>query len=207
MAVRALAVLFCSLSAVSGRAAAQLAEHSFGPNFLSFRYASRTSLSLYAAYGEGNLLLFAGMVQNPRTAYRETAGGLGLNVRLGNGASGVVAAAVASAIDSWYAQLYLLPDVTAGRLSVNGMLELYQPLQQAGARQLDLNPWSVFWRLSDRLQVGAAYLLYAQVGGAPTQEAGPTVRVTVPHGSLTAELFHRFGGSKADVRLTFQAAL
>jgi hypothetical protein len=207
MATRALAVLLCSLSAASGRAAAQLAEHSFGPNFLSFRYASRTSLSLYAAYGEGNLLLFAGMVQNPRTGYRETAGGLGLNVRLGNGASAVVATALASAIDSWYAQLYILPDLTAGRLSVNGMLELYQPLERAGARQLDLNPWSAFWRLSDRLQVGAAYLLYTQVGRAPTQEAGPTVRVTVPHGNLTAEFFDRIGERTTDVRLTFQAAL
>jgi hypothetical protein len=191
----------------SGRAAAQRAEPSFGPNFLSFRYASRTSLSLYAAYGAGNLLLFAGMVQNPRTEYRETAAGLGLNVRLGNGASAVVATAVASARDSWYAQLYLLPDWTAGRLSMNGMLELYEPLERAGARQLDLNPWSVFWRLRDRLQVGAAYLLYTQVGGAPTQEAGPTVRVAVPHGNLTAEYFGRIGQRLTEVRLTFQAAL
>jgi hypothetical protein len=207
MSVRALAVLLCWLGAANGVAVAQGAEHSFGPNLLFFRYASRTSLSLYAAYGEGNLLLFAGMVQNPRTAYRETAGGLGLNVRLGRAASAVVAAAVASAKDSWYAQLYFLPDWTVGRLSVNGMLELYEPLERAGARQLDVNPCSVFWHVVDRLQVGAAYLLYTQVGGAPTQEAGPTVRVTVPHGNLTAEFFGRFGGRETDVRLTFQAAL
>jgi hypothetical protein len=207
MAVRALAVLFRCVSVASGRAAAQLAEHSFGPNFLSFRYASRTSLSLYAAYGEGNLLLFAGMVQNPRTEYRETAGGLGLNVRLGNAARAVVATAVARARDSWCAQLYLLPDLTVGRLGVNGMLELYEPLERAGARQLDVNPCSVFWRVLDRLQVGGAYLLYNQVGGAPTQEAGPTVRVTVPHGNLTAEFFRRIGGGETDVRLTLQAAL
>lgn len=207
MTIRALAVLLCWLGAGGGRAAAQLAEHSFGPNFLSFRYASRTSLSLYAAYGEGNLLLFAGMVQNPRTEYRETAGGLGLNVRLGNGASAVVATAVARAKDSWYAQLYVLPDWTAGRLSASGLFELYEPLERAGARQLDVNPCSAFWRLADRLQVGAAYLLFAQVGGAPTQEAGPTVRVMVPHGSLTTEFFIRIGGRQTEVRLTFQAAL
>jgi hypothetical protein len=207
MAFRALALVLSCLSAASGPAAAQLAEHSFGPNFLLFRYASRTSLSLYAAYGEGNLLLFAGMVQNPRTAYRETAGGLGLNVRLGNGASAVVATAVASATDSWYAQLYLLPNWTAGRLSVNGTLELYEPLHRAGARQLDVNPCSAFWRLLDRLEVGAAYLLFSQVGSAPTQEAGPAVRVTVPHGNLTTELFRRISGGPTEVRLTFQAAL
>ena len=206
MATKALAVFLCSLSAAGGRAAGQRAESSFGPNFLSFRYASRTSLSLYAAYGEGNLLLFAGMVQNPRTAYRETAAGLGLNVRLGNGASAVVATAVASAIDSWYAQVYILPDLTAGRLNVNGMLELYQPLERAGARQLDRSPWSAFWRLSDRLQVGAAYLLYTQVGAPPPRKAGPTVRVTVPHGNLTAAFFDRIGERKTEVRLTFQAA-
>jgi hypothetical protein len=49
MAIRAVAILFCCLSAASGRAAAQLAAPSFGPNFPLFRYASRTSLSLYAA--------------------------------------------------------------------------------------------------------------------------------------------------------------
>jgi hypothetical protein len=207
MAGRALAVLFCGLSTASGPAAAQIAEPPFGPNFLSFRYASRTSLSLYAAYGQGNLLLFAGMVQNPRSGYRETAGGVGLNVRLGSGASAVVATAVASAIDSWYTQLYLLPDLTAGHLSVNGMLEVYEPLERAGARQFDVNPCSLFWRLSDRLQLGTAYLLYTQVGAAPRQEAGPTVRVTVPHGNLTAEFFRPIGGRETDVRLTFQAAL
>jgi hypothetical protein len=75
MADRALALLFCGLSTASGPAAAQIAEPSFGPNFLSFRYASRTSLSLYAAYGQGNLLLFAGTVQNPRSGYRERRAG------------------------------------------------------------------------------------------------------------------------------------
>lgn len=207
MAVRVIALLLCWLGAASMRAAAQVGEHSFGPNFVFVRYASRTSLSLYASYGEGNLLLFAGMVQNPRTEYREAIGGLGLNVRLGNSGSAAAATAVARAKDSWYAQLYLLPGWTAGRLHVDGTLELYEPLERAGARQLDINPCSVFWRLVDRVQLGAAHLLFAQAGGAPTQEAGPTVRVTVPHGNLTTELFGRIGGRQIDVRLTFQAAL
>jgi hypothetical protein len=206
MVSRALAVFLSAVCAAGGRAAAQRAEPSFGPNFLFVRYASRTALTLYGSYGRGDLLLFAGMVQNPRTEYREAIGGVGLNLPLGNKASAVAATAVASATDSWYAQLYLLPSWTAGRLSVNGTFELYEPLQRAGARQLDVNPCAVLWRLVDRVEVGVAYLLFAQMGGAPTQEAGPTVRVTVPHGSLTSEFFGRIGTGLAEVRLTFQAA-
>ena len=99
------------------------------------------------------------MVQNPRTAYRETAGGLGVNVPLGKTANVVVATAAASATDSWYAQLYQLPTWSAGRLRVRATAELYQPLEASGAQQFDLSPCSVLWRTRGSVQVGAAYLL------------------------------------------------
>jgi hypothetical protein len=204
---RGIAVALLGLTALGRSGVAQSALDSLHPNFLLFRYASRTALLLYGAYGQGRTLLVFGMVQNPRTSYRETVGGVARNVPFGKKANVVVATAAASATDSWYAQLYLLPTWSAGRLMVRATAELYQPLQASGAQQFDLSPCSVLWRTRGSLQVGAAYLLYSQVGGAPLQEAGPTVRVGVPNGTLTAELLRRFGTPLADVRLTFEAAL
>jgi hypothetical protein len=177
------------------------------PNFLYFRYASRTALALYAGYGAGNAYLVFGMIENPRSDYREIIGGLGLNVRLAKTASVFVATAAASATDSWYAQFYLLPNWTLGRLAVGGTVELYQPLQARGAQQLDVSPCTVLVRSVGRVEVGAAYLLFSQVGGAPLEEAGPAARIAVPAGTVTLELLRRLGASSGDVRVTFQASL
>jgi hypothetical protein len=199
--------VLCALATWGTKAIAQAPGDSLRPNFLYFRYASRTALALYGAYGAGNAFLVFGMIENPRSDYREIIGGLGLNVRLTKSASIFVATAAASATDSWYAQLYLLPNWTLGRLAVGGTVELYQPLQARGAQQLDVSPWTVLVRSVGRVEVGAAYLLFSQVGGAPLQEAGPAARIAVPAGTVTLELLRRLGASSGDVRVTFQASL
>lgn len=200
------AVLF-ALASWGTSTRAQAPGDSPRPNFLYFRYASRTALALYAAYGAGNEFLVFGMIENPRSDYREIIGGLGLNVHLAKTANVFVATAAASATDSWYAQLYLLPNWTLGRLAVGATVEFYQPLQARGARQLDVSPWTVMVRAVGRVEVGAAYLLFSQVGGAPLEEAGPAARVAVPAGTVTLELLRRLGASSGDVRVTFQASL
>jgi hypothetical protein len=192
-----------TLSLVTLHTAAAQGPH---PNFLFFRYASATSFSLYGAYGKGNALLVFGMVQNPRSTYHEIAAGLGWNVTAGDHASMVVAGTVSRASDSWYGQLYLLPSLSVGRVSVNGSLEFYQPLSSAGAHQLDVNPWSVLVRTVGGVKVGGSYLLYGQVGAAPLQEAGPAVLFPVPNGTIQAEWLRRFGKPVNDVRVTFQAS-
>ena len=174
-------------------------------NFLFFRYASHTSLALYASYGDGNTLLVAGMIQNPRSGYHEIDGALGRVVNLGPNFSNVVAVGVVSASDSWYAPMYWLPSFTAGRLHLNGSLEYYEPLQHQGARQLDVNPLTAMVRTVGPLQIGAAYLLYAQVASVPTHEWGPAARLPVPNGTVQLEWLLRPRSGATDLRLTFQS--
>ena len=191
--------------ALAGRGGrAQVLDHPHA-NFLFFRFASHTSLALYASYGDGSTLLVAGMIQNPRSGYHEIDGAIGRVVNIGSHFSNVVAVGVVSASDSWYAPLYWLPSYTAGRLHVNGSLEFYQPLQHQGTRQLDVNPLTVMLRAVGPLQVGGAYLLYTQVASIPTHEWGPAARLPIPNGTVQLEWLLRPRSGATDLRLTFQS--
>jgi hypothetical protein len=174
-------------------------------NFLYFRFATHTSLAMYAAYGEGNNLLVAGMIQNPRSGYHEIDGAVGRVVSVGSHFSGVLAVGVTSASDSWYAPVYFLPTVTFGRVTLNGSLEYYQPLQHVGARQFDLTPLTLMARTVFYFEVGGAYLLYTQVASVPTWEAGPAARMAIPNGTLQLEWMLRPRSGATDLRLTFQS--
>ena len=174
-------------------------------NFLYFRFATHTSLAMYAAYGEGNNLLVAGMIQNPRSGYHEIDGAVGRVVNVGSHFSAVLAVGVTSASDSWYAPVYLLPTVNFGRVTLNGSLEYYQPLQHVGARQFDLTPLTLMARTVGHFEVGGAYLLYTQVASVPTWEAGPAARMAIPNGTVQLEWMLRPRSGATDLRLTFQS--
>jgi hypothetical protein len=197
-------VVAAAMVFASGAGRAQVLDHPHA-NFLFFRFASHTSLALYASYGDGNTLLVAGMIQNPRSGYHEIDGAIGRVVNVGASFSNVVAVGVVSASDSWYAPLYWLPVYTVGRLHLNGSLEYYEPLQHQGARQLDVNPLTAMVRTVGSLQVGAAYLLYTQVASVPTHEWGPAARLPVPNGTVQLEWLLRPRSGATDLRLTFQS--
>ena len=174
-------------------------------NFLYFRFATHTSLAMYAAYGEGNNYLVAGMIQNPRSGYHEIDGAAGRWVTIGPHVGALVAVGVTSASDSWYAPFYVLPTISLGRVTLNGSLEYYQPLQHVGARQFDITPLTLMARTVGRVEVGAAYLLYTQVASVPTHEWGPAARLPVPNGTVQLEWMLRPGSHATDFRLTFQS--
>lgn len=173
-------------------------------NFVFFRYASHTSLALYAAYGDSSTLLVAGMIQNPRSGYHEIDAAVERVVNVGRFSS-VFGVGIVSATDSWYAPLYWLPSYTAGRFSLNGSLEYYEPLQHQGARQLDVSPFTAMIRTVGPLQFGGAYLLYAHVASVPTWELGPAAKIPVPNGALQLEWLLRTRSGASDLRLTFQS--
>jgi len=103
--------------------------------FIDFRYASHTSLTLFGGYqvtGAGDMLL-VGMLQNPRTEYREIVAGVArpLGARPW---SATIALAGAYASDGWYGQLYLFPALTLAPVAVGGVVLAYEPLEREGAR-------------------------------------------------------------------------
>jgi hypothetical protein len=188
--------------AVPEPVAAQDSVPRAGPRFMYARYASEASLAIYAGYTVGPLFAFAGAVQNPRTEYREALLGLGASVTSigGNGATFGLAGAYAS--DGWYGQLYLLPTFRLGPLLFDSTIEGYLPLEGRGVRQLCVTPAYAYLPLSPRVAIGATYLLAAQPGQALSHAGGPSLRVSVPRGSLTLDVVRRFAIAPSEWRLT-----
>lgn len=186
---------------------AQVAGSSPHPNFIFFRYASLTSLSLYGAYGQGKWLGFLGMVQNPRTSYREIVGGVGANVVVTPGVGGAIALAAADASDGWYGQLYLQSNSRLDKVTTYLSAAYYEPLEANGARQVKVNPALVMWRASRRLEAGGVYVFLGSVGSKGIHQLGPALQISVPNGRTWLELLKRLHNSRIDFRVTFQAYL
>lgn len=156
---------------------AQLAGPSAHPNFIFFRYASLTSLSVFGAYGQGRWLGFVGMI----------------------------AVALAAASDGWYGQLYLQSNMRLGKVATYLSTAYYEPLGANGARQIKVNPALVMWRVFRRLEAGGAYVFLGSVRSKDIHQLGPALQFAVPNGRVTFELLKRLHNSRIDLRATFQA--
>src|SRR2546427_2821135 len=63
-------------------------ESAGAQSFIFSRYATATSFSLYGGYGPGRGFGFVGLVQNPRTGYRESLVGAGWRFGTGGAPAG-----------------------------------------------------------------------------------------------------------------------
>ncbi len=174
--------------------------------FVLARYASRSALGFYAGYPAGPALLVVGMIQNPRTQYREAIGGVGAHL-LASGAVDVLGTvAAANTSDGWFTQLYLLPSWQAGRVSASATLEYYLPLGRSGARELDVTPATAIVALSRAIGVGGTWVVSAPAGAAARSALGPAVQVSIPRGAVRLDLLRGLGGGTSEVRVTAQCA-
>jgi hypothetical protein len=176
-----------------------------GPSFLIFRYASRSALSMYSGYATGPVLLVAGMLVNPRTEYREIMAGVGKPFVGLHGNGITLVPAVAWSSTGWYAQLYVLPSLSVGALSLSATVQLGEPLSTGGTRAAFVSPATLLFDLGGVIAVGAAYYGSAEWGGNLTHGAGPAVRLAIPHGSITLELVKGFSASLDEVRVNFRS--
>lgn len=198
--------LAAALRGVALPAAAQVAPGKPGPSFIFFRYATRTSLALYGGYGVGHWFGFLGLVQNPRTEYRESIAGIGRRIAQPRLGTVTIALAGADARDSRYAQLYVLPPLTASGVTLDGAVEVYAPLESRGVVQYDLNFLSLLTRISKRLQVGVTYLYFGQQHAPTAHGIGPALRVGVPNGTISVDLVRELKSFNKETRITFQTA-
>ncbi len=198
-----LAMVALSLSLLAGTAAAQEAG---APGFVLARYASRSALGFYAGYPAGPLLAVVGMIQNPRTGYREAIVGAGTHLVATGGLDVVGTVAAANTTDGWFTQLYLLPSWHAGPVDLAATVESYLPLGRAGVRELDVSPATVIATLSRDVGVGATWVLSAPAGGDRHQALGPAVQLAIPRGAVRLDLLRGFGGAGSELRVTVQCA-
>jgi hypothetical protein len=201
------AVLVLTLS-IAGTAGAQHAPAGVRfsvPSFIFARWATRSASSLYAGYSAGPLGGFVGLVENPRTGYRELLGGV--VTRAGYRDQAVtLGLAYADATESRYLQTYVVPSLQVAGASIGGTLELYVPLDEAGTHQLDVNPIAVMLHPVSWLGVGGAYAAGVAEGDRPHHRAGPTVEIGVPRGSIKGEFLRNFALGYYEARISFEAA-
>jgi hypothetical protein len=147
------------------------------------------------------------MVQNPRTGYREIAGGAGAGVVVTPRVGGFIALAAADASDGWYGQLYLQSNIRLDKVTTYVSTAYYEPLEPNGARQVKVNPALVMWRAFRRVEAGGAYVFLGAVGSKGIHQLGPALQIAVPNGRASLELLQRLHSSRIDLRVTFQAYL
>jgi hypothetical protein len=123
------------------------------------------------------------LVQNPRGGYTESLGGVGDRFMI-DSIPQVAAVAEAKATDSWYTQLYYLPQVNVGPVKLASTFEMYLPNQRAGTVQLVLAPASVYVSLTHTVGLGVLYQAAFEPNHAPHDGLGPAVSIAIPHGTL-----------------------
>jgi len=197
-------LLATGLFVASAEASTDPKVHLEARSFLFARYATTSASSLYAAYGFGKVGFVLGVVGNPRTGYNELIGGAVSRIAWGP-QSVTMALALAEAPDSAYLQTYLVPSLSIASLSLSASIEWYEPLQDSGVRQLDLNPLTVLVHLGPRVYLGGVYALGLAGGGAPHHRAGPALQYAFAHGSLRVELVRSLRRSSTEVRVVINA--
>jgi hypothetical protein len=175
------------------------------PMFMIFRYASRSALSMYSGYRAGPVIGLFGMLQNPRTPYREIMAGIGTTI--GPRGRGVtVAPAVAWSNTGWYAELYLVPVVRSQAVSVSGIVFAREPLKTGGTRALFISPAALLCYLGGGFSAGATYYGTVVQGVAATHAMGPALQHAIPHGWVRLELVKGLVASAPDeLRFAVQA--
>jgi hypothetical protein len=200
---RALAtfVLAISLAAPIHAQVAQSPRLTMGAShFIFARYASVSASAMYVGYSIGPAGMVLGLVDSPRTTYRELI--IGGFTRVARGRqSATVAVAYASASDAPYLQVYLNPSLSLGPVSLSGSAEQYLPVDGDGTRELDFNPVTLLIRVHRLVGIGAAYTVAMPHGGRPKERMGPAMQLSIPHGTLGIEVLRNLNRSAAEVRL------
>lgn len=102
----------------------------------------------------------------------------GVGRRVGREPVGAIIAVAASlAPDAWYAQVYLFPTLSLGRMTVSGTAVWYEPLEAGGVRQFYLNPLTATVPVGRHVEAGVSDVLAVQAGAPANNMAGPTLRL------------------------------
>ena len=171
--------------------------------FISTRYDTHTSSNIYFGMTFGPVTPMVALVSNPRTTYREHLVGVVRFETFSPHFGLTYAVAGAKAIDSWYGQLYLLPNVQVGRFSYDATYELYVPLEKAGVHQLAMNPGNVMFHVDKHLALGAVGVWSSQTGAPYNVGVGPSVKLKLPRGSLTLDVPLGVTRWDSEARITF----
>ncbi len=174
-----------------------------GLAFASARVSTYSAHSLYAGYFAGQTLVFAGVLQNPRTQYREALVGIGRRVER-PGAELITGMAIANTSDGDYAQFYLLPSARLGPVLATATVTAQAALVRGGSRDLTVYPATVHVPLGERMAFGATWIFIGTLGQTARHGVGPSATFTVPGGVLGLHWLTGFADLPSELWVTAQ---
>jgi len=122
---------------------------------------------MYSGYTAGPVLVVVGMLQNPRSVYREIMAGVGRPFTAANGNGITIAPALAWSNTGWYAQLYLVPSFSVSQVTVSGTLQGAEPLTEGGVRAAYVSPANLLIDIGGGIGIGVGYLRLVRTRGRP----------------------------------------
>lgn len=168
--------------------------------FVNARYASYSSLTLYAGYSAGPGLVFVGLLHTPRAAFRQALIGFAKPFKADH-LTLLLGVAAATSGERAFAQLYVLPTLSAGPVTLDATAALQKPLA-GGPAALSVSPANALVRVAEAWRVGATWALSATFGRGHNQALGPALVRGVPGGSLGVHVLRGFGDRPSEIWLT-----
>ena len=206
---RSLCTLFLVGAILTLRAPAARAQGSAGSGdgggmwgFVSARYDTRSSASIYTGYGWHRVFAMGAVLNNPRSGYAELLGGAGAVFRTGADAEHWLALATLRSGAVSFAQLYWLPTVRIGAATTRAQVVWSVPERGSAPKKLAISPVSI--TLPGRnLAAGPAVEMAAAKGARTSIGTGVELRLRLPRAAVGADALRDVTGNGARLRLFF----
>ena len=181
-------LLVAATSAPTARGQGNTPSGTWG--FVNTRYDTRSSVSIYTGYGWHNVFAMGGVVHNPRTGNAEILGGVGVVFKTWPSANHWLAFATARMGNDSYAQVYWLPTVRVGGVTVRANAKLTIPYEGSAPSRLSVSPLSVTHSLNRHLAAGVAVDMIAAEKSRGGASVGPEVRLRLPGAVLVGDALY-----------------
>jgi hypothetical protein len=196
------AIVTLHAPAASGQGSAGGAEETWG--FVSARYDTRSSASIYTGYGWRHVFAMGAVLNNPRSGDAELLGGVGAVFRTGADAEHWLALATLRSGTVSLAQLYWLPTVRMGAVTTRAQVKWSVPEKGSAPQKLTISPVSVTLP-GRRLAGGVAMDMAAAKGAGTSIGTGLELRLRLPRAAVGADALRDVTGNGGRLRLLFDS--
>ena len=196
------AIVTLHAPAASGQGSAGGAGDMWG--FVSARYDTRSSASIYTGYGWRRVFAMGAVLKNPSSGDAELLGGVGAIFRTGADAEHWLALATLRSGTVSFAQLYWLPTVQMGAVTTRAKVAWSIPYRGSGPQKLAVSPVSMTLTRR-RLSGGLAMEMGAAKGARTSIGTGLELRLNLPRAALGADALRDVTGNGAQLRLFFDS--
>ena len=181
-------LLLAVASAPTARGQANSPTGTWG--FVNTRYDTRSSVSIYTGYGWHSVFAMGGVLHNPSTGNAEILGGVGVVFRTWPRADHWLAFATARMGNDSYAQVYWLPTVRVGVVTVRANAKWTIPYEGSAPSRLSVSPLSVTGSLNRHLAAGVAVDMVAAEQKRGSAGVGPELRLRLPGAVLVGDALY-----------------